>query len=236
MRIAASACIVGLLAFLSAASPSVLQAQAHINATLAEQPLSDARVLLLFPSYETIQDPTIPVASLRPRQKYAMAYHDIFDISLPIESLVYAGANKLMGDPDYGHDAGAFGKLIGYNAGDLASTFFFSDALLSSAFHQDPRYFRKGSGSVRSRIWWALRSQFVAFSDRGTEMPNYSNMLGFGMASALDNAYLPDRDVTFPRTMERLGLKEGLSFGFNILREFGGFTASARRSLSHVAP
>lgn len=198
-------------------------AQAPIDTSLPEAPLPHARVLLLFPGYETIQDPNIPVAPLRTRQKFEMAYRKTVDPSFLIESAMFAGYDQLTSyGPNYGSGWGAFGQRYGYNAANLAATFFFTDGLLPTMLHQDPRYFRKGAGSVRSRIWWALRSEAVAFNDRGGEVPNYSAMLGFAMSTALSNAYSPSSSVTFNKTMERWGVKEGFSSVLNLMREFGG--------------
>ena len=51
---------------------------------------------------------------------------------------------------------------------------------------------------------------------------DYSSMLGFAMASALSNVYLPSQNVSFGKTMEGWGIKEGVRFGTNLMREFGG--------------
>ena len=203
-----------------------MSAQAPIDKSLPEMPLPHSRVLLLFPGYETVQDPHIPVAPLRTRQKFEMAYRKTFDPSLPIEALMFGSFDRAANyGPQYGWGGAGFGKRVGYNAANLTSTFLFSDALLPTVFHQDPRYFRKGSGSPGSRIWWALRSELVAYSDQGREMPNYSSILGFGMSTALSNAYSPPSSVTFSKTVERWGIKEGVSFGLNVLREFGGISS-----------
>lgn len=189
-------------------------------------PLPHRRVLLLFPGYETVQDPTIPVAPLRTRQKFEMAYRKTVDVSFPVEALMFGAYDQVAGyGPQYGSGAGPFGQRIGYNAANLSSTFFFTDALLPTVFHQDPRYFRKGTGSIGSRVWWAFSSELVAYSDQGREMPNYSSIIGFGMATALSNAYSPPSSITLSKTMERWGVKEGVSFGLNVLREFGGVSS-----------
>ncbi len=197
--------------------------QAKIDPSLPETPLPHRRVLFLFPGFETIQDPTITVPSLRTRQKFEMSFRKTIDPSFLIESAMFAGYGQLAGyGPDYGSGKSAYAQRFGYNAANLASTFLFTDAVLPTIFKQDPRYFRKGSGSIPSRIWWALRSEAVAFSDQGNEMPNYSSMIGFGMSTALSNAYSPPSSITFSKTMERYAVKEGVSFGLNVLREFGG--------------
>lgn len=208
------------------------RAQAPIDPSLPEAPLPHRRVLLLFPGYETVQDPSIPVATLRTSQKFEMAYRKTVDPSFVIESVMFAGYDQVASyGPQYGSGASAFAQRVGYNAANFASTFLFTDALLPTLFHQDPRYFRKGHGSVGSRIWWALRSEAVAYSNTGTQMPNYSTILGFGMSTALSNAYSPDSSITFPKTMERYGVKFGVSFGLNLLREFGGLSKPEKHQI-----
>lgn len=222
------------LLFLFSASASCWS-QAPIEPSLPPAPLPHRRVLWLFPGYETIQDPTIPVAPLQTRQKFEMAYRKTIDVSFPIESVMFAGADKVANyGPNYGTGSNAFGQLVGYNAANLASTFFFTDALLPTIFHQDPRYFRKGAGTDTSRVWWALRSEFVAFNNQGVEVPNYSGILGFGMATALSNAYSPPSSVTLPSTMERFGVKIGVSFALNVMREFGGISEPEKHQLQPI--
>lgn len=172
-----------------------------------------------------MQDPNIPVATLRTRQKFEMAYRKTVDFSFPVESVMFAGFDVVANyGPNYGKGPEPFGELFLYNAANLSSTYFLTDGVLPTVFHQDPRYFRKGSGSVPSRIWWALRSEGVAFSDQGRQMPNYSVILGFGMSTALSNAYSPASSNTFGNTMQRYAVKFGVSFGLNVMREFGGLS------------
>ncbi len=211
------------LLFVPASCVLISFAQAPIDTSLPEAPLPHKRVLLLFPGYETVQDPNIPVSPLRTRQKFEMAYRKTVDPSFLIESGMLAGYAQVSGyGPQYGSGAGPFAQRFGYNAANIASTFLLTDAVLPTVFHEDPRYFRKGVGTIRSRVWWALRCEAVAFSDQGTPMPNYAGMLGFGMSTALSNAYSPPSSITFGKTMERDGVKIGFSFALNILREFGG--------------
>jgi hypothetical protein len=198
-------------------------AQAPIDSSLPEAPLPHKRVLLLFPGYETVQDPYTPVAPLRTRQKFEMAYRKTVDPSFLIESGMLAGFAQVSGyGPQYGTGAGPFAQRFGYNAANIASTFLFTDAVLPTVFHEDPRYFRKGTGTIRSRVWWALRSEAVAYSDQGATMPNYAGLIGFGMSTALSNAYSPASSITLDKTMERYGVKIGFSFALNLMREFGG--------------
>ncbi|MBW4038366.1 MAG: hypothetical protein HIU91_05710 [Acidobacteria bacterium] len=202
-------------------------AQAKIDTSLPEEPLPHRRVLFLFPGYETVQDPNQAVAPLRTSQKFGMAFHKTVDPSFVVESVMFAGFDQVASyGPEYGSGSAAFAQRVGYNAANISSTFLFTDAVLPTLFHQDPRYFRKGKGSIKSRLWWTVRSEVVAYSDEGTEMPNYSSVLGFGMSTALSNAYSPPSSITLSKTMQRFAVKEGVSVALNVLREFG---ASGKR-------
>src|SRR5215469_8873435 len=72
---------------------------------------------------------------------------------------------------------------------DLLSRYVFSSLL-----HQDPRYFYQGTGTKKSRFYHAISNAFVARSDSGKTMPNYSYLLGDLCSAALSNAYYPRAD------------------------------------------
>lgn len=211
-----------------------MHGQAHIDPSLPEAPLGHQRAFFLFPGYDTVRNPHAPVAALRPRQKFEMAYRATFDPGLVVRAAFVSGFDEAASvGPNYGPGASGFGELFGYNAANVASMNFFTYGLLPVAFHQDPRYFRKGSGSAKSRVWWALRSEFVAYSDKGDEMPNYSSMLGYGMSTALSAAYLPPENVSFGKTMEGIGIKEGVGWGLNLMHEFRLSSLVRRRLRQH---
>jgi hypothetical protein len=199
--------------------------QAPIDPSLPEAPLAHKRALLLFPGYDVMQQTTNPVAPLRTRQKFEMAYRSTFDPSFLMRSGIVTAFDKALSvGPGYGGGANGIAQLYGYNAASLASTFFFAEAAVPAVFHQDPRYFRKGTGSPKSRIWWALRSEFVGCSDRGPQMPNYGILIGFGLSTLLSDAYLPARNVSVGKTFQGYGIKIGTNFGLNVLHEYGGVT------------
>jgi hypothetical protein len=77
-------------------------------------------------------------------------------------------------DPKYGHDTGAFGEKLGASMLRSASVRVFSDGILASAFHQDPRYYRVGEGSVVHR---GLRSAMQALVRRGDDGASPNQLL-----------------------------------------------------------
>jgi hypothetical protein len=66
-----------------------------------------------------------------------------------------------------------------------------TDAVLPSLLHQDPRYFYKGTGSIRSRALYAIANVVICKGDNGHWQPNYSNVLGNLAAAGISNLYYP---------------------------------------------
>ncbi len=168
-------------------------------------------------------DPDTPVPPLRSRQKFQIAFDKMASSSMLLRAGFASEFDKGFSvGPFYGPGGRGFAQLLGYNAANFGSATLLTDAVLPVVFHQDPRYFRKGSGSIKSRVGWALRSEAVAFSDKGKEMPNLAGVLGYGMSAGLSSAYMPPENVSFWRTMEGWGIKEAISSGFRVFSEFGG--------------
>jgi hypothetical protein len=196
--------------------------QAPIDPSLPEAPIPNEG-FALFRSFDVVQQTHTPIAPLARHQKFELAARSMANPSLIFRSAFTTGFDEAASvGPDYGPGAGGAAELFGYNATNLASTYFFSEGLLPVVFHQDPRYFRKGSGTVKSRVWWAARSEFVGFSDKGRQMPNYSVMLGYFMSTALSAAYMPPPNVSVGKTFEGYGIKLASTWGFNILHEYRG--------------
>lgn len=211
-----------LAGLVAATAAATCGAQATLDPALPEAPIVHRRVLLVFPGFQTVPDPDIPVAKLWPKQKFEMSLLKTMDPSFLIETVAFAGFSQGANyGPAYGPGAAAFGQRVGYNAANLASTNFLTTGLLPVIFREDPRYFRKSRGSIGSRVWWALRSEAVAYSDKGKPTPNISNLLGFGMATALANTYSPPSSSTVGNTFQRFGVKLGIEFVLNLTREFG---------------
>jgi hypothetical protein len=221
------------LLLLVAFSPPISHAQANINPALPAATLERGNYWSLFPTYETVVNAHETVPPLTVRQKFEIAYRKTFSPALPIDSLAIAGFDQATNlGPAYGQEWGAFGKRVGYNAANFTTKSLFAFGIVPAAFHQDPRYFRLGSGSFRARMGWVLRSQVVAFSDRGTAMPNYGKLIGYAASTALSNAYMPRQSVSRGNDLEGYGIKFGASILVSTIHEFD-LTRLIERRHSH---
>jgi hypothetical protein len=218
-----------VLALAFEVQPSIAHAQAPIDPNLPDAPVAEDRAVFT-PGFDVVSEERTPVAPLTAKQKMTAAFQRVVAPSILFRSAVITGYDEALDvGPDYGSGWEAAAKLYGYNTANIASTYMLADGVVPALFHQDPRYFRKESGPIKSRILYALRSEVVGYSDRGTAMPNYGMILGLGMSSALSNAYLPKQDISFKNTMTSYAIRLGVSAGFRVFSEFGGFDGVINR-------
>lgn len=103
----------------------------------------------------------------------------------------------------YGQGGAGYAKRFGAAYADSFNGTIIGNGLLPIVFHQDPRYFRKGSGGFWARTLHATLSTVRAKSDSGKWMPNYSNLLGNLAAGGISNLYYPGADRGVGLTFER---------------------------------
>ena len=160
-------------------------------------------------------------APLTVKQKFSMAARGTFDPVSMVGVGVAAGIEQAMNTyPAYGQGAEGYAKRFGAKFADGRDSDFLTHAVFPSLFHQDPRYYYQGSGTVKERIVHAVSSAFITRSDAGLTQPNYSYLLGDLSAAALSNLYYPraNRGASLVFTNAAIGLA-GRVAG-NILREF----------------
>jgi hypothetical protein len=165
---------------------------------------------------------TWDAAPLTKKQKFELADHTVVD---PINILISAGiagvqqANNTFSG--YKQGAKGYAKRFGANYADLAIGTYLGGAVYPMIFHQDPRYFYKGVGSIRSRTLYALSTAVIARGDNGKWQPAYAGIAGDMSAGAISNLYYPASN----RNGAALTVENGLlAIGFdglgNVLQEF----------------
>jgi hypothetical protein len=104
--------------------------------------------------------------------------------------------------PEWGQGAQGYGKRYGAAYADSFIGNFFGNALLPSWWHEDPRYFQKGSGSGVKRFLWAASSTVWCRRDNGKFGPNYANVSGNLIGAAIARAYYPASERTVGDTID----------------------------------
>jgi hypothetical protein len=105
---------------------------------------------------------------------------------------VVAGINQADdSDEEWGQGAQGYAKRFGAAYTDSFIGNFFGNAVLTSWWHEDPRYYQKGTGSWEGRALWAATSTVWCKRDKGTWGPNYANVAGNLIGSAIARIYYP---------------------------------------------
>ena len=132
---------------------------------------------------------------LTSKQKFSLAWHNSLDPGNLLVVGITAGAQQADGGfPGDGQGAAGFGRRYGANLGNLVIGTYMGGAVLPSLFHQDPRYFYKGTGTRKSRLVYALDSAVRCRGDNGKRQIAWASMLGDLSAGAISNAYYAPHD------------------------------------------
>jgi hypothetical protein len=162
---------------------------------LAEEQVQIAvqqRVVGVIPNFYSTYDWNAP--PMGAKQKFKLSIRSIIDPVSFLAVAAIAGAEQYNNTfPEYGGGLEGYGKRYGAALATHVSGNLLGKAVYPSIFHQDPRYFYKGKGSIGSRALYAMSAAVIAKGDDGRWKPNYSNVLGNFSAGAIANLYYPDR-------------------------------------------
>ena len=151
------------------------------------------RVAGVFPNFYSTYDWNAP--PMLAKQKFQLGIRSVLDPVSFLSVAGIAGAEQYKGIfPAYGSGIEGYGKRYGAALANHVSSTLLGRAVYPSIFHQDPRYFYKGKGSVGPRIMYAISAAVVARDDEGRWKPNYSRVLGNFSAAAISNLYYPASD------------------------------------------
>jgi hypothetical protein len=134
-------------------------------------------------------------APLTTKLKFELAWKSSTDPITLAGTAVLAGLQQA-GDqyPEFGQGAQGYGKRFGAAYADVLASTFLSGAVFPTLLKQDPRYFYKGSGTTRSRIWRAVSNSIWCKGDNGNWQVNYSNIAGSFAGAAITSTYYPTKN------------------------------------------
>src|SRR6516165_4557289 len=201
------------------ATPESLLPEAPIAKT-SEPDEKLPRLFWIIPTF-TVSDSKAPTA-LSSRQKFQMFFDNSTDPFTISYAAVNAGLARANNDlAGYGQGAAGYAKRFGAGMADESASSFFRTFLFPSLLHQDPRYFRKGSGPWKLRFAHALIRPVVTNSDSQRRAFNWSGLLGGLAASALANTYYPEEERGVGKTFSRVATGIPFSVIDHLVDEFG---------------
>ena len=201
---------------------------------LAAQQLKDEekqRLAGLFPHYFVTYEPN--PAPLTAAQKFQLGWKTLFDPVPILSSALSSGIQQARNSYwEYGQGAEGYAKRFGANYADVVDEILIGHVVTQAVFHQDPRYFYKGTGTFGSRLLYAIGTAFVCKGDNGHWQPAYSNVLGGVAADELSTLYRPGTSRPWRRLGDTVASDFAGSAVSNLLEEFvlRSITTHARKT------
>jgi hypothetical protein len=199
------------------------QVDAISQKELADQQLKveeQQRILGVFPNFYVAYDPnTVPLTQT---QKLKLAWRSVIDPEVFVVVGLGAGFNQAIQAPiEWKQDFTGYMQRYGAGYAGAVAGAGLSGVVFPGVFHQDPRYFFKGTGTKKERLNWALKQVVEQRDDKGKWRPAYSNTLGGLASSVVEVAIYPHQTTAWGPT---IGAQLGINFAAeafgNIMEEF----------------
>ncbi len=179
----------------------------------------DKRAYGVLPNYRTVE-PGVRTEPLTSKQKFTIAAKDSFDYPIFFVSGVLSGISHLQNQNEsFGQGASGYAKRYVTGYADQALGNILVEGGLPTLLHQDPRYFRKGTGSWSSRTAYALSRVIVTRTDRGRAAPNFSELFGNAAVAGIGNLYYTDSRTLGDNASRAISFTATDAIG-NVLKEF----------------
>ncbi|HUP02940.1 MAG TPA: hypothetical protein VMU19_03045, partial [Bryobacteraceae bacterium] len=122
--------------------------------------------------------------------------------------------------PEFGQGTAGYARRYGALYGERVIGTMVHHVVVQAVFHQDPRYFYKGTGSFGSRFLYAIGTSFVCKGDNGRWQPDYSDVVGGLAATELTSLYYPSTSRPGLRAFHNVLLGFGGRAGNHLMEEF----------------
>jgi len=196
---------------------SAAQPASAAAADPAAQP--DKRMFGVLPNYRTVEDDGA-VAPLSTRRKFYIASRDSFDFPIYFIASALAGLSQLEdSNPSLGEGMKGYAKRFAFGCADQMIGNMMTEGVMPALLHEDPRYYRRGTGRKLGRAFYAFTRVLVTHTDAGGVRFNFSEVVGNSVAVAVSNAYYPD-SRTASLNLKKLSLQIGTDGVSNVLKEF----------------
>jgi hypothetical protein len=185
------------------------------------QAQQSTRMFYVIPNFAAVNAHT-QLPPLSTREKFVLAAHDsLIDYSSFVWTGILAGqALALNSDPELGHGAAGYGRYYWRTFADGVSGTFFTEAIVPTITHQDPRYYTMGEGGFFRRTGYAISRTFITRTDSGGNSFNWSEVVGNGLEAGLSNAYYPPEERGLSQTARNFGTQMESAVLNHVFQEF----------------
>jgi hypothetical protein len=143
-------------------------------------------------------------APMTSKQKYQLFFKSSTDWYVFAITAIDGELSQLGNEyPSYGEGVEGFAKYWGAAYVDTFDGNLWGNAILTSWWHEDPRYYRMGHGNFFKRAGYSALTTVWCKRDKGTWGPNYANVAGNFIGGTVSNLYYPANDRGVELTLGR---------------------------------
>jgi hypothetical protein len=178
------------------------------------------RILWVVPNFAAVNANTqLPPLSVK--GKFWLATEDTFDYSSFVWTAILSGQDfATKAYPEFGQGMAGYGRYYYHLFIDGVSGSYFTEAIVPSLTHEDPRYYTLGHGGFFRRAGYALSRVVITKTDSEGQTFNWSEVVGNLCEAGLSNAYYPAEERGARATAINWGTQLESAALNNIAKEF----------------
>src|ERR1700736_1741636 len=179
------------------------------------------RMFYVIPNFAAVSAHT-QLPPLSTREKFVLATHDsVVDYSsYTWAGILAAQAMALNSDPELGHGIAGYGRYYWRTFTDGVSGTFFTEAIVPSIAHEDPRYYTMEQGGFFRRTGYAISRAVLTKTDSGRTRVSLSEVVGNALEAGLSNAYYPPQERGLSQTATNWGTQMESAVLNHLFQEF----------------
>jgi hypothetical protein len=183
------------------------------------RPVEDKRIFGVLPNNRTT-DGSVPFERISAKRKMTIAFKDSTDLPVYPTAALFASLYQLENqNPSFGQGMEGYAKRFAGAYADQVTGNMFAEGIIPIVTHEDPRYFRQGSGTGWSRLGSALSQIVICRTDSGRKTFNIPEFGGNAIAVGLSNFWYPDTRSA-AENGSKLAIQIATDAFSNVLKEF----------------
>ncbi len=192
----------------------------HKQQNQSSEERQTTRIMWVVPNFAAVSAGK-QMPPLSAHDKFVLASHDCLDYTgFTWTAILAAQTYALNSDPELGRGGVAYLRYFWRTFADGVSGSYFTEAIVPSITHEDPRYYTLGHGGFFRRTGYALSRAVLTKTDSGGTSFNWSEVGGNALVAALSNAYYPPQERGLPQTFRDWGGQMESAVLNNIVKEF----------------
>ena len=178
------------------------------------------RILGIMPNYRAVSSGTVPEPPT-PKQAFKIATENSFDYSAfaftALTSAVSFGTDR---HPQLGEGVEGYAGYYWRGFLDKTDGNYLVIFALPTVFHEDERFYAKGTGPFWKRAIYAASRVLITPDYRGHDTANLSELLGRGIAQGASAFYYPSQDHRLGPLAQEYGFALGRDALTDVFLEF----------------